>query len=498
MIRTRTRSWPTALCLAVALACAQPPGAAQAQPMGLPSMGAASSAELSPAVERILGEAIMDQGRHDPTYIAELDVNQYLTDLGRRLAAHAPQPVGQPITVFAVRDSSINAFTLPGGFIGVNSGLVQAAQSESELAGVLAHEIGHVMQRHIARGISQQSQTRGIMMATLVGALLAALAGQGDLAMGAASFGQAAAIDRQLGFSRAAEQEADRVGLQMMRRAGFDPRGMLTMFRRLMNAASLNEGTGGGYAATHPLSIQRLSDLENRLEEHAPHDMVSNPEFWFVRARLALIQAGSDRDAASLRDALNDAARHHQGARRAAALYALAWLDQRAGHLGQARARLADAQALAHAPQLAELAIELAADQGTPALLQAAAAAWQRWPHSQGVAARRAQALQAAGEDEQAIDFLRSVIKQWPDVPEYQKRLADSLDRAGHRVEAHEAMARYFELTGALPTAVEHLQAARRETHDFYAQSKLDAQIRQLRDQLETRRELLKPYKKGD
>ena len=263
-MKTWMRRTGVGLGLAGILAAGMPH--AWAQPMGLPSMGAVSSSELSPAVERTLGQAIMEQGRQDPTYIGDLDINQYLTALGRKLAAHAPQALAQDITVFAVRDPSINAFALPGGYIGVHSGLVVGAQSESELAGVLAHEIGHVMQRHIARGIAQQSQGTGIMVASLVGALLAALAGQGDLAMGVATFGQAAAIDRQLGFSRGAEQEADRAGLQMMRQAGFDPRGMLAMFRRLMNASRLNEGTGGGYASTHPLSIQRLSDIENRIE----------------------------------------------------------------------------------------------------------------------------------------------------------------------------------------------------------------------------------------
>src|SRR3546814_360305 len=151
--------------------------------------------------------------------------------MGRSLAAHAPQPIDQRITVFPLRDPSINAFALPGGYIGINSGLIVASGSESELAAVMAHEIGHVMQRHIARGIAQQSQGTGIMVASMVGALLAALAGQGDLAMGVATFGQAAAIDRQLGFSRSAEQEADRAGFLMMRQAGYDVRGMVAMFR---------------------------------------------------------------------------------------------------------------------------------------------------------------------------------------------------------------------------------------------------------------------------
>ncbi|MGA0584271.1 MAG: M48 family metalloprotease [Castellaniella sp.] len=493
-MKTWMRRAGAGLSLAGALAAGVPP--AWGQPMGLPSMGAASSAELSPAVERTLGQAIMEQGRQDPTYVGDLDVNQYLTSLGRRLAAHAPQALAQDITVFAVRDPSINAFALPGGYIGVHSGLVVGAQSESELASVLAHEIGHVMQRHIARGIAQQSQGTGIMVASLIGALLAALAGQGDLAMGVATFGQAAAIDRQLGFSRGAEQEADRAGLQMMRQAGFDPQGMLAMFRRLMNASRLNEGTGGGYASTHPLSIQRLSDIENRIEGQPAAAAKADPEFWFVRTRLALIQARDHADRQRLRQTLRGEARDLRGARQAAALFGLASLDQEAGDLAGTRAQLDRAQAEGAAPQLDMLAIRLAAAQGPMAAVDASAAAWKRWPRSQGVADARARALQKAGQDEAAAVFLQAAVKQWPDTPEFQKLLATSLQRLGREVEAHEAMASYFEQTGALPTAAEHLRQARALSRDFYVQSRLDMRIRALRERLDNQRALLEPFRK--
>ncbi|HEX7387658.1 MAG TPA: M48 family metalloprotease [Castellaniella sp.] len=482
------------LCLGAALALSLP---AWGQPIGLPSMGATSAAELSPSVEHLLGEAIMEEGRHDPTYIPDLDINQYLTSLGRRLAAHAPQPLTQPITVFAIRDPSINAFALPGGYIGVNSGLVVAAQNESEMAGVLAHEIGHVMQRHIARGIAQASQGTGMMVASLVGALLAALAGQGQLAMGVAAFGQAATIDRQLGFSRSAEQEADRAGFQMMRAAGFDPRGMLDMFRKLMGAASLNEGAGSVYTSTHPLSIQRLSDIENRLAELPPVHPKPDPEFWFVRAQLALIQARGNDSRRNLTQSLRAQSRGTQVLPRAAALYGLASLEQISGKLEQAQADLTQAAALQDSPQIAVLGIRLAAARSSVAAVEAGATAWKRWPDSQGVAYERARALQAAKQDAAAVPFLQARITQWPDVPEFQKLLADSLNRLGRQAAAHEALASYYEQTGALPTAVEHLEQARRLSKDFYAQSKLDAEIREVRERLKAQQALLAPYKKN-
>ncbi len=487
----RLSRWARGLCLAAALAL---PCTAPAQPAGLPSMGSTSSDVLSPPLERLLGDAIMERGRHDPTYIDDLDINQYLTTLGRRLAAHAPRPLEQRITVFPVRDPQINAFAMPGGYIGINSGLVVAAESESELVAVLAHEIAHVMQRHIARGISQQSQSTGIMLASMVGALLAAMAGQSDLAMGVATFGQAAAIDRQLGFSRSAEQEADRAGLQMMRQAGFDPRGMVEMFRRLMNASRLNEGQGGGYASTHPLSIQRMSDIENRVRELAPQAHAGSADFWFSRVRLGLIQSRSNADRQRMLLNLRGDAAEAAGVRRAAALYGLAWLDWQAKDYASARQRLAEARSAGTAPMLDVLAIQVEQALGGDAL-QTAAAAWQRWPRSQGVAMAYAEVLQAAGRDAEAVEFLQARIRQWPEIPDYQKALATSLEHLGREVEAREAMATYHQETGALSTAVELLQQARSISDDFYQQSRIDTRIRSLREEVDTRRALLERFR---
>lgn len=488
---SRLSRWARGLCMAAALALPCTPGA---QPTGLPSMGSASSDVLSPPLERLLGDAIMERGRHDPTYIDDLDINQYLTTLGRQLAAHAPRPLEQRITVFPVRDPQINAFAMPGGYIGINSGLVVAADNESELVAVLAHEIAHVMQRHIARGISQQSQGTGIMVASMVGALLAALAGQPDLAMGVATFGQAAAIDRQLGFSRSAEQEADRAGLQMMRQAGFDPRGMVEMFRRLMNASRLNEGQGGGYASTHPLSIQRMSDIENRVRELAPQAHAGSADFWFSRVRLGLIQSRSNADRQRMLLNLRRDATEATGVRRAAALYGLAWLAWQAKDYASAQQRLAEARGAGTAPLLDVLAIQVEQALGGDAL-DTATAAWRRWPRSQGVAMAYAEVLQATGRDAEAVEFLQARIRQWPEIPDYQKALATSLEHLGRDVEALEAMATYRQETGALSTAVELLQQARGISQDFYQQSRIDTRIRNLREELDTRRALLERFR---
>jgi len=474
------------------------PDGARTQPVGLPTMGSAGGADLSPLLEQRLGDAIMVQGRRDPTYIDDPDVRQYLGGLGRRLASHAPG--GAPgIEVFGVRDPTFNAFAMPGGYIGVNSGLVVSSESESELAGVLAHEIGHVAQRHIARGFAQGAQTGSVMMATMAASLLAALAGGGDLAAGVAAFGQAAAVNQQLSFSRDAEREADRAGFDMLRKSGYDPGGMAAMFGRLMNASRLNEGAGGGaYASTHPLSIQRMSDIQNRLRLMPAVSHVDSDDFWYLRARMRMLQATDAQSQRAAAQLLREEARALSGVRQSAAWYGLAWSALRDGNAGEARQALDNARAGGReAPQLADVAVRLAWAAGDNAgALAAARAAWQRWPDRRILAYDLAQSLQRSGSHDEAIKFLRERIAQWgDDEPRLYQLLAQSEDQSGRRIEARRDMARYYVLTGALPAAVSQLNQARGLSHDFYEQSQIDVEIRDVKDRMAEERELLERFR---
>lgn len=471
-----------------------------AQPMGLPSMGSASSIELSPALEQTLGGAIMEQGRRDPSYIADLGVSQYLTSLGQKLVAHAPERGSVPITVFGLRDPQINAFALPGGFIGINSGLVVTSQSEAELASVVAHEIAHVLQRHIARGMTQRSQSSGVMMAAIAGALLAALAGSADLAMGVAAFGQAAAVDRQLGFSRQAEQEADRTGFEMLRKAGFDPLGGVRMFNHLSNASRLNEGSGGNvYTSTHPLSLQRMSDMQNRAATVSSAGRATQTDtFWYVRAKLRVLQARGGQALRSAVAALQTETNEVDPVRQAAAWYGLAYAAFERRDFTEAQSLLDKARKLAAkgAPEVEALAIRLALEQKDFAqALQLSQTSIRRWPDQQALSVLRAQSLQKAGQDTQAVPFLEERIRQWPDIPQFYQLLASSLERLNDPVQSRRIMARYYELTGALPTAIEQLTQARSISKNFYVQSELDQQIRTLKERVKSDRELLERFK---
>jgi len=484
-------------CLALSL-LTLPCAPITAQPVGLPSMGAASGADLSPLLERKLGDAIMVRGRLDPSYIGDADVRQYLGEMGRRLALHAPGGAID-IDVFGVRDAAINAFAMPGGYIGINSGLIVASENESELAGVLAHEIGHVAQRHIARGFTQQSQNSGVMMATMAAALIAALAGGGaDLATGVAAFGQAAAVSRQLSFSRDAEREADRAGFDMLRKAGYDPVGMVQMFSRLMNASRLNErGGASSYVSTHPLSIQRMSDIQGRLNSVPVARHVDSDDFWFIRARLRMLQSVDSQAQRTSARLLQEETRALSGVRHAAAWYGLAHAALMRNDLLGAYDALAHAQAgERQSPYLADLAIRIAlVAKDNEQALTLARTSWRQWPDRRSLAFALAESLQRSGRDQEAATFLRERAAAWGETePRLHQLLAQSEERLGRLTAARLTMAEYYALTGALPSAVVQLNQARDLSSDFYEQSRIDVRIRELKLRMEDERKLLEQF----
>ncbi len=483
-----------ATCL-LPFVCLTAPGV-HAQPAGLPELGDSAAVDLSPRVERRLGEAIMADGRRDPTYIADPMIRQYMTDMGREMAQHtagAPQ-----VEVFAIRDPGINAFAMPGGFIGLHSGLVVATQSESELAGVLAHEIAHVSQRHVARQVGQQGKSSLLMLGMMAAALAAAATGAGDLAQGAAVFGQAAVVSQQMAFSRDAEREADRIGLEMMAAAGYDPAGMSAMFSRLMQNTRFNTGAGPTYASTHPLSLDRMSDMQNRSREVQGRVQRESPTFWFVRSKLAVAQSGYSR-AADPVSVLRAEAAAHPGVRAAAAHYGIAVaLMQRNDRAGARAAwKEAMAQGVSH-PMLAQLEAELdIADGNATAAVEHSAKAFAQWPQQRGLAVTHAWALQRAGQDAQAVQFLDERLKAWPDEePELYRMVAESHARLGQRTAQSRRMADYYQRIGALPASLQQLQQARSATTDFFEQSVLDARIMETQRRIEDDRALSRQFQR--
>ena len=262
----------------------------------LPDLGDVSQATISPRQEREIGLEIMQQIRADPSYLDDPEIARYLNNLGYRLISNSSEArPDQSFEFFALQDSSINAFALPGGFMGFNSGLIIAAQSESELAGVMAHEIAHVTQKHLARMISGQKYSMLKSLASLAIAIIAARAnpqaGQAVL-IGT----QASAIQSQLDFTRKHEKEADRIGLKILQDADFDPQGMSAFFERLQKAGRFHENGAPSYLRTHPLTYERLADIQSRTRGLKYRQVPDSIDFKLIRTKLRAMQ-GRPKDA---------------------------------------------------------------------------------------------------------------------------------------------------------------------------------------------------------
>ncbi|MBV8272806.1 MAG: M48 family metallopeptidase [Cupriavidus sp.] len=466
----------------------------------LPDLGDPSTASLSPDMEKRLGDRIMRDIRRDPDYVSDPLLNDYLNSLGYRLVQAARRQnisgsngagtFATGFELFGVRDRSINAFAMPGGYIGVHTGLLVQSDTESELASVLGHEIGHVMQRHIARGITNQNQSMWIALASMVLAGLAATK-SGDAAAALAMGGQGAAVANQLSFSRGAEREADRVGFQIMTAAGFDPQGMPDFFQRLQRVTGISDNGVPSYVRTHPLTSERIADMQDRVRHVPAHKVPNTPEYEFARVRARVIQEPSPND---LRNVLTVfQAQLNSGAsavRLPAIYYGIAFTNQRLGRFADAEKALAEARRLygnipgatSGSPMLDVMAVELARAEGRmqDAMTQATATL-RAFPLSHAAALAYADTLIAANRLDEAVTFLRSRTREETGRSEWWALLASAYAAQGKRLQQHQAMAEKYAMDGSYQAAIEQLQIARKAGDgDFYTLSEVDARLHQL------------------
>ncbi|HEX5091894.1 MAG TPA: M48 family metalloprotease [Burkholderiales bacterium] len=459
-----------------ALLCCAPPAAAQQ----LPELGDASAATLSPQMERRIGENVMREIRYqDPAYVDDPEVSDYLQRLGQRLLARVPG-APQGFEFFAMRDPTVNAFALPGGFIGVNTGLLTLTDSESELASVLGHEIGHVTQHHIARLIAAQQQMQLPAMAALAAAILLG-ASRPDLAAGAAAAAQGGMVQQQLSYTRGFEREADRVGFQTLEAAGFDVRAMPAFFEKLQrNSLLADDGSVPGYLRTHPLTSERIADIDNRAASAPYHQHLDTLDYHLVRAKLRAQRGEPSEAVTSFAAAVQD----KRYANEAAARYGLVSARLRAGQVREARADLAALRALgAESLMIETLAARVQQAAGdTRGAFATLSAALKRYPDRLPAIYAYAQALHDAGRYADALAAVEEPIRDHPDDARLRALQAASYAGLGKRLLQHQAQAELYVLRGAVPAAIEQLQLARAAGDgNFYELSAVEARLKELR-----------------
>jgi predicted Zn-dependent protease len=445
----------------------------------LPDLGDVSQSALSPVQERKLGEGIMAQIRPSPAYLDDAEVNDYLDTLGYKLVSNSPDPSGA-FEFFALEDSAINAFALPGGFIGVHSGLITAAQSESELASVMSHEIAHVTQRHIARLIAAQQRVGLASMAALAVAILAARSNS-QVSAAAIAAAQAGSIQSQLNFTREHEREADRIGLQIMEKSGFDAHAMPTFFERLQKATRVYETGAPSYLRTHPLTFERIADIQSRIENVPFRQVPDSLDFQLVRARLAALD-GNAREAVTNFDRMLEERKYSS---EIAARYGLVVALLRAGDAPRARKEMALLQAgkqEAKSPMIDALAAQTQLANGEVEKgLATYRDSLRTNPTRRSLVYGYTGALIAANKASAAIQFLNDRTEGRPTDPRLFEFQARAYTALGKQLLQHRAQAEAYALRGNLPAAIEQLQIARKAGDgDFYQKSSVEARLKEL------------------
>ena len=261
----------------------------------LPDMGSPAAAYISRTDEFRLGAMVTKELRDQNALLDDPEVTEYLQGIGQRLAAQSAQG-GKDFEFFVIKDDSINAFAVPGGFVFIHQGLILATQTESELASVMAHEIAHVTQHHIARQIRAQSQQSLTTAAAMIAAILLGAAGGGQAAMGGIAVAQGLAAQQQINFTRDNEMEADRVGIGYLAGAGFDANSMASVFETF----SRHEGLAATYIPAmlidHPVTTDRIAEARARAAQFPPRTQHDSQSYELIRERVRVLSTAEDID----------------------------------------------------------------------------------------------------------------------------------------------------------------------------------------------------------
>lgn len=524
----RTVLLTAALTLAVASLCAP------AQESNLPDIGSSAGELLTPRQQEAYGAMMLAQLRHYDYLLEDPLIDSWLDTLGTRLAANSDQPK-QPFTFFMLRERQINAFATLGGYIGVNSGLVLAADREDEVAGVLAHEIAHVTQQHVLRGAERAQRDQLPLLLAMLGAIVASQASNSNSSDDAAQAAMAGAMglmqQRQINYTRSNESEADRLGIQTLSRSDYAPEAMADFFT-IMQARSRSNGANywgesPDWLMTHPVTITRITEAKDRAarirrergtsevcvrdpdgpaqceKETAPRPQFSsdgavNPllppalqanlgtafgsggtgRYEYARERLRVLSANTPSEAIREYERMGDAGKQTDAQR-----YGLSVARLRANQSGAAAAALTDLLqkhpgdvwiTLALAEAEAKSGKAASADTRFEALLR-------QTPHNRAIVLTYADVLAErnnAAAGKRAQEILRPLLGVSANDATFQRVFARACEVAGDPVRAGEAWAEAAYLNGRPEQALVQLNTLKRRSDlDYYARARIEARI---------------------
>ncbi len=430
---------------------------AGAQDIQLPDMGSPADAILSKSTEAQIGRAIMRQIRLSGMVVEDPQITEYINEIGHRIAVQSNDG-DHNFTFFVVDDSRINAFALPGGFIGVHTGLIEASRNEDELAGVMAHEVAHVTQRHIARSVHASSRQSMLTTAMMLGAvILGAAAGSSDAVQAGIAVAQGTAAQQQVNFTRSNEFEADRIGIGALAEAGFDPYGMASFFEVMSRQDTSNPDLRmPEFLRTHPVTTARIAEARSRAAGYSRITSDDSANYGIARARI-LVDRYDTADKAVAYFERRDYDDQTDFER-----YGRAVAYQRDGRDRQANAifeELAakDKKVIAFYIGLAQTQLALEDYRGSQDTFDRA---MELFPRNVPLVIHYAEALLLLGEAEQAHDILLDLLNNVPPTPGQVRLIARAASDAGNSAESLYYLSEYRLMTGDLIGGIGYLRQA--------------------------------------
>ena len=430
--------------------------AASADDIKLPDMGSPADAVLSKSEEQRLGRQIMASIRAQGGVVEDPILNEYINEIGDRIAA-ASNDGTHRFEFFVVEDPRINAFALPGGYIGVHTGLIQATRNEDELAGVLAHEVAHVTQRHIARAIHANQRQGIINTALMLGALVLGATAGADAAQAGIAVAQGTAIQSQINFTRNHEYEADRVGIGALADAGFDPHGMSSFFEVMSRQSPADPNMRAPeFLRTHPVTTSRIAEARSRAKDY-PRVMSSDSTgYGIARARVIVDSFDTAAEAVAYfegRDYENQSDVQKYGR---ALAYQRAELHLEANRIFQELADK-DPKVIAYHIGLGETQLRLENYAASQATFERAV---ELFPRNVPLIIKYGEFLLWMEQPQKAHEILLDLLNNVPPTPEQVRLIARAANEAGDEAESYYYMSEYELMTGDLVGGIRYLQLA--------------------------------------
>lgn len=482
MMNSRFRTTLLATAVLASAVLASPSSTAPYPKLNLPQMGEPADQVMSPRDEKRIGRSYMRQIRTHLNLVRDPEINDYVQRLGKRLVSTQPGVNADDFTFFIVNNPEINAFAIPGGFIGINSGLITAAANESQLASVMAHEAAHVMQRHIARLYASQGNQGVKTAAAIVAAILISQsspeAGQAALLTGLAASRQSA-----INFTRSNEYDADRMGIQLLSDANYNPRGMVDFFEVLRKRIALNVTEQLEFLQTHPLTNNRISEARNNAERlENPVGIQDSTDFQFQQMKLRVLHSNNPQ---TMLRALKQG---HISKSESARLYGQILLHLEAGRSEQATGlaeQLLFIQPYNNSAKLAaaRVALRTSEYERAESLLMSIT---DIHPDNYAATEVLLEALLPQGKVSKAERVIQQYLRSTSQpVPAVYRKYASVLELQGQLTSAHEAMADHYFSLDETREAMGQLELALKAAEkDSNASSRVQARIQDVRKAL--------------